>query len=114
MANAQQDHRSSHLESHSRELHLSDCARLVEHEPGLVVGGVVDEGTSARRKITCCRGTSLAEGIIGDQPNRSSATSLRPNPEYICSREPVERSPLIVRGHPNAILHIVQVHNNGL
>src|SRR6516165_7996609 len=99
MANAQQDHRSSHLESYSRELYLSDCACLVEHEPGLVVGGVIDEGTSACGQVACGRRSGLAEGIDCDQPRRCTRSAcLITNPEDIGSRIPVEDGPFVVGG----------------
>jgi hypothetical protein len=52
---------------YSRQLYLSDCARLVEYKPSLVVGGVINEGTSACGKVASDRSTSFAEGIDGDQ-----------------------------------------------
>src|SRR6516164_7051229 len=97
------------LMDYSRQLYLSDCARLVEYKPSLVVDGVVDEGTGACGKITCGGSTSLAEGIYCKQPNRPSPPSLRPNPENIGSRIPIEDATLPIRRCVNTIQRIVDM-----
>src|SRR6516164_8708043 len=75
---------------YSRQLYLSDCARLVENEPGLVVGSIVDHGITACWEIACGGSTSFAEAIDGDQPNRPGTAFLRSNPEYIGRATPIQ------------------------
>src|SRR6516165_6388317 len=99
---------------YSRQLYLSDCACLVEYKPSLIIGCVVNEGTSASGQVACGRSASLAEGIIGNQPDCTSPASLTPDPEHIGCPKPIKRCPFVVCGHPNAILHIVQMYDHAL
>ena len=82
----------------SRELHLSDCACLVEHEPSLVVGGVVDEGTGARRQVACSRSASFLKAINSDQADCTGASGLSADGEDVRSCVPVENGPFVVGG----------------
>jgi len=58
------------LMGYSRELHLSDCTCCVEHEPGLVIGSIVDHGITACWEIARRWGSSLAEAFDGIHPTR--------------------------------------------
>src|SRR6516162_3347741 len=96
---------------YSRQLYLSDCACRIIDKPCITAAGVVDESTSARRKISSRRSTSFLEAIDGDQTNDSRSSCLRPYPEDVCSWIPVQNGSLIVCGRCRWALQIVDMQS---